>query len=42
MRDIVLLEALGFNPVIVHGGGKAISKAMMEAGLEAHFINGRA
>ena len=40
MRDIVLLEALGFNPVIVHGGGKAISKAMMEAGLEAHFING--
>ena len=25
MRDIVLLEVLGFNPVIVHGGGKAIS-----------------
>lgn len=35
MRDIVLLEVLGFNPVIVHGGGKAISKAMAEAGLEA-------
>lgn len=32
MRDIVLLEVLGFNPVIVHGGGKAISKAMAEAG----------
>ena len=31
MRDIVLLEVLGFNPVIVHGGGKAISKAMAEA-----------
>lgn len=40
MRDIVLLEVLGFNPVIVHGGGKAISKAMAEAGLEARFVNG--
>lgn len=40
MRDIVLLEALGMNPVIVHGGGKAISKAMAESGLEAKFING--
>ena len=39
-RDIVLLEVLGFNPVIVHGGGKAISKAMAEAGLEARFVNG--
>ena len=37
MRDIVLLEVLGFNPVIVHGGGKAISKAMAEAGLEARL-----
>lgn len=42
MRDIVLLEVLGFNPVIVHGGGKAISKAMAEAGLEARFVNGSA
>ena len=40
MRDIVLLEVLGFNPVVVHGGGKAISKAMNEAGLEAKFVNG--
>lgn len=40
MRDIVLLEVIGFNPVIVHGGGKAISKAMEEAGLEARFVNG--
>lgn len=40
MRDIVLLEALGMNPVVVHGGGKAISKAMAESGLEAKFING--
>ncbi len=40
MRDIVVMEAMGLNPVVVHGGGKAISKAMQEAGLEAHFVNG--
>ncbi len=40
MRDIVVLEAMGLNPVVVHGGGKAISKAMQEAGLEARFVNG--
>lgn len=40
MRDITLLETMGINPVVIHGGGKAISKAMQEAGLEAKFING--
>lgn len=40
MRDIVFLEAAGINPVVVHGGGKAISKAMQDAGLEARFVNG--
>lgn len=40
MRDIVVMEAMGLNPVVVHGGGKAISKAMQEAGLEARFVNG--
>ena len=40
MRDIVVLEAMGLNPVVVHGGGKAISKAMKDAGLEARFVNG--
>ncbi len=40
MRDIVVLESMGIDPVIVHGGGKAISKAMAEAGLEAKFVNG--
>ena len=40
MRDIVFLEVAGINPVIVHGGGKAISAAMQEAGLEAKFIGG--
>jgi len=40
MRDIVFLEVVGVNPVIVHGGGKAISAAMAEAGLKAEFIGG--
>ncbi|MEZ5301881.1 MAG: acetylglutamate kinase [Verrucomicrobiales bacterium] len=40
LRDIVFLEAVGINPVLVHGGGKAISRAMAEAGLEATFVGG--
>lgn len=40
MRDIVFLEVCGIKPVIVHGGGKAISSAMENAGLEAKFIGG--
>ncbi|MES2507950.1 MAG: acetylglutamate kinase [Verrucomicrobiota bacterium] len=40
LKDVVFLEAVGINPVIVHGGGKAISKAMKDSGLEAKFING--
>ena len=40
MRDLVVLESMGINPVVVHGGGKAISAAMADAGLEAQFING--
>jgi acetylglutamate kinase len=40
MRDIVFLEVAGINPVVVHGGGKAISAAMEKSGIEAKFING--
>ncbi len=40
MRDIVFLEVAGINPVVVHGGGKAISSAMEAAGLEARFVGG--
>jgi len=40
MRDIVFLEVAGINPIIVHGGGKAISAAMEAAGLQAEFIGG--
>ncbi len=39
-KDIVFLEAVGINPVVVHGGGKAISKAMEKAGLKPNFIKG--
>ncbi len=38
--DIVLLKYIGFNPVIVHGGGKEISKWMTKMGKEAVFIDG--
>ncbi|HVW21118.1 MAG TPA: acetylglutamate kinase [Opitutaceae bacterium] len=38
--DIAFLSAVGINVVVVHGGGKAITKAMEESGLKATFING--
>src|SRR6266404_9411658 len=38
--DIVFLEAVGINPVVVHGGGKAITKAMEKAGIQAQFVQG--
>src|SRR5205085_4158862 len=40
-RDIVFLEAVEINPVVVHGGGKAITRAMEQAGLKPHFIQGQ-
>lgn len=40
LRDIVFLEAVGINPVVVHGGGKAITQKMRDAGLPARFVNG--
>jgi len=40
-RDVVFLEAVEVNPVVVHGGGKAITRAMEAAGLKASFIQGQ-
>ena len=40
LHDVVFLEAVGINPVIVHGGGKAITTRMREAGIKAQFVNG--
>jgi acetylglutamate kinase len=39
-HDIAFLAACGINVVVVHGGGKAITKAMAESGLKATFVNG--
>jgi acetylglutamate kinase len=39
-RDIVFLESVGINPVIVHGGGKAITRALQGAGMKAEFVQG--
>ena len=39
-RDIVFLEAVEIDPVVVHGGGKAITRAMEKAGLKANFVQG--
>jgi acetylglutamate kinase len=38
--DVVFLESVGINPVVVHGGGKAITKAMEKAGIKAKFVQG--
>lgn len=40
LRDVVFLEAVGINPVLIHGGGKAITQRMRDAGLKPKFVNG--
>src|SRR3954470_2782806 len=40
-RDIVFLEAVEIDPVVVHGGGKAITRAMEKAGLKPTFVQGQ-
>jgi len=40
LRDVVFLEAVGINPVVIHGGGKAITQRMRDAGLKPKFVNG--
>jgi acetylglutamate kinase len=39
--DVVFMQTVGMRPVVVHGGGKAITFAMERAGLEARFVQGR-
>jgi acetylglutamate kinase len=41
LLDIVFMETVGMRPVVVHGGGKAINRAMQQAGLQPRFIQGR-
>ncbi len=40
IEDVVLLKLVGFKPVIVHGGGKEISRWVGKVGMEPHFVNG--
>ncbi|MGE0609734.1 MAG: acetylglutamate kinase [Pirellulales bacterium] len=41
LLDIAFMETVGMRPVVVHGGGAAISRAMTAAGIEARFVQGR-
>jgi acetylglutamate kinase len=41
LTDVVFLSTVGLKPIIVHGGGKAISEAMESRGMEVHFVQGR-
>lgn len=40
IQDVVLLKLTGFKPIIVHGGGKEISKWIGKVGMEPKFVNG--
>src|SRR5438046_2088191 len=41
LQDIVFMETVGLRPVLVHGGGRAIDRAMVTAGLKSHKVLGR-
>jgi acetylglutamate kinase len=41
LLDVVFMETVGMRPVLVHGGGAAISRAMAQAGLQPRFVHGR-
>lgn len=41
LADVVFMEAVGMRPILIHGGGKSISRGMAEAGIEPRFVQGR-
>lgn len=41
LLDVIFMESVGMKPVVVHGGGKAINRALAEANIEPQFIQGR-
>lgn len=41
LEDIVFMETVGMQPILVHGGGKAISEAMKQSGIQPRFVKGR-
>ena len=40
IEDVTLLKLVGFKPIIVHGGGKEISRWVEKSGMEPKFVNG--
>jgi acetylglutamate kinase len=40
IEDVAVLNKLGFNPIIVHGGGKRINSKLSEVNIKSNFING--
>jgi acetylglutamate kinase len=41
LQDVVFMETVGMRPILVHGGGKAIDRAMKQAGLQPRKVQGR-
>ena len=41
LTDVAFLATVGMQPILVHGGGKAISNAMAQAGIEPHWVQGQ-
>src|SRR5579859_89364 len=41
LQDVVFMETVGLRPILVHGGGKSIDRAMATAGLKPQKIQGR-
>ena len=41
LTDVIFMSTVGMKPILIHGGGKAVSQAMTDAGLEPRFIQGR-
>lgn len=41
LEDVVFMETVGLQPILVHGGGKAISDAMKQSGIQPRFVQGR-
>ena len=40
INDVAVLNKLGFNPIVVHGGGKRINSKLLEVNIKSNFING--
>lgn len=41
LLDVIFMDSVGMRPVVVHGGGKAINRALAETGVEPRFVRGR-